>query len=509
MTAPNNGGAGAGTAPMPASQSTVDSRDDQTRTSSSIIHPFPATPTEQASVLNRNVSRVFDPDHPLPIARCFIDARYRHQGVRTLNDFAGQFFAWHSSHYSPVEKQSIRAQLYHFLEPVKRLTPDGKLVAFCPTQHKVSKVLDALLAVVHIPASSICLPAWLGSDRDSQPNPIEILACTNGLLHLPTLQLLPSTPEFFSTNCLSFPYDPDAPDPREWIKFLGDIWSGDEESISALQEMFGYLLLLDTRQQKSFFIIGPKRSGKGTIGRVLRGLLGGDNICAPTLASFSTNFGLQPLIGKQLAIISDARLSKRVDEQIIAERILSISGEDALTIDRKHLDAWTGQLVCRFLIMTNKLFEISDPGGVFWSRFIILKLTKSFYGREDTNLTDRLLLDLPGILNWSIDGWRRLQNRGHFLQPQTAVETAQELDDIGNPVGAFVRDYCVVGPDQTIQVDDLYAMWGAYCAQYGYDRPGDVQNFGRDLAAAVPSIKTKQRRKDGARSRCWIGIGQR
>ena len=258
-----------------------------------------------------------------------------------------------------------------------------------------------------------------------------------------------------------------------------------------------------------FLLIGPKRSGKGTIGRVLRGLLGGNNICAPTFASFSMSFGLQPLIGKKLAIISDARLSKRANEQIIAERLLSISGEDALTIDRKFLPAWTGQLACRILILTSELFRIADPSGAFASRFIVLKLTKSFYGREDTTLTDRLLLELAGILNWSIDGWRRLQERGHFLQPQTAIETAQELDELANPVGVFVRDYCVVGPDQAIQVDDLYAMWGVYCAQYGYDGPSDVQTFGRDLAAAVPSIKTKQRRKDGARSRCWIGIGQR
>ena len=55
-------------------------------------------------------------------------------------------------------------------------------------------------------------------------------------------------------------------------------------------------------------------------------------------------FGLAPLIGKPLAFITDARLGSRSNQAAITERLLSISGEDAQTIDRKHIDAWTGRL---------------------------------------------------------------------------------------------------------------------------------------------------------------------
>jgi putative DNA primase/helicase len=62
-------------------------------------------------------------------------------------------------------------------------------------------------------------------------------------------------------------------------------------------------------------LVGPKRSGKGTIGRILIALLGDDNVVAPTLAGIGTNFGLAPLIGKPLEIISDSRLGGRTDQQ--------------------------------------------------------------------------------------------------------------------------------------------------------------------------------------------------
>jgi putative DNA primase/helicase len=78
---------------------------------------------------------------------------------------------------------------------------------------------------------------------------------------------------------------------------------------------------------------------------VLTRLVGIDNTVAPTLAGLGVNFGLAPLIGKRIAIISDARLGGRADQHAIAERLLSITGEDAITIDRKFREAWTGD--CR------------------------------------------------------------------------------------------------------------------------------------------------------------------
>lgn len=56
-------------------------------------------------------------------------------------------------------------------------------------------------------------------------------------------------------------------------------------------------------------IVGPKRSGKGTIARVLTRLIGNGNVSGPTTSSLAGPFGLQPLIGKTLAIVSDAGIS--------------------------------------------------------------------------------------------------------------------------------------------------------------------------------------------------------
>ena len=63
-------------------------------------------------------------------------------------------------------------------------------------------------------------------------------------------------------------------------------------------------------------------------------------------------------------------------------------------------------------------------------------------------LTDRLLDELPGILLWTVAGWQRLQQRGHFVQPEAGKELMGQLEDLTSPVGAFVRETCNLGPER-------------------------------------------------------------
>ena len=192
------------------------------------------------------------------------------------------------------------------------------------------------------------------------------------------------------------------------------------------------------------------------------------------MAGLSTNFGIEALIGKRLAVISDARLSSRVDQHAIAEENLSITGEDSIDVDRKYKKAWTGQLQARFLVLSNELFRLADASGALASRFILLMLTKSFYGQEDRKLTKKLMTELPGILNWSAAGWVRL-----FRTPRSFPATG--LGEGGGGagsknwqarIGAFVRESCDMGAAHSVAIDNLFLAWKGWCTEQGRDHPG-------------------------------------
>jgi putative DNA primase/helicase len=310
-------------------------------------------------------------------------------------------------------------------------------------------------------------------------------------------------------NASDVTFEPNAAAPQHWLAFLNYLFGSDGEAVETLRDWFGYTLASDTAQQKILLLIGPRRSGKGTIARVLRELLGRASVTGPTLASLQTNFGLWPLIGKSLAIVSDARLSGKSDQAVLAERLLSISGEDAITIDRKHQPAWTGRLPTRFILLSNELPHITDSSGALAGRFIVIVLQNSFYGREDTGLSNRLITELSGILNWALVGYRRIFARGHFVQPRSSDEAIEELEALGSPIKAFIRDKCCVGSGHSVPVELIYEVWKTWSQNNGRRDAGTKQSFGKDLRAAVPGLRTMYLRQSEGRTREYQGIGMR
>ena len=143
-------------------------------------------------------------------------------------------------------------------------------------------------------------------------------------------------------------------------------------------------------------MIGPTRGGKGAIARVLTTLVGRPNVAGPTLNSLGGEFGLAPLIGKPLAIISDARFVGK-DSSTVIERLLSISGEDTLTVNRKYRDQWTGKLPSRLHIISNELPKLGDASTAIVGRILLLLITRSWLGKEDLELERELHLSLIHI----------------------------------------------------------------------------------------------------------------
>ncbi len=423
-------------------------------------------------------------------------------GVYRLRFWRGSFYYWTGGAYKELQLSEVRGRVVEFLDKS----------FFRLTAPSTNNVLDIIKAKCRLP-QFVEPPAWIGENEMWPPN--EILVAKNTLVHLPSFidgqpATWPLTPKFFTLSALDYNFNPDAPAPARWLQLLHDeLWPDplEGENIDALQEWTGYGLTPDTSQEKIFMLIGPRRSGKGTIARVQRALVGRANTCAPTLASLGLNFGLQPLIGKSLAIISDARLSGRSDTANVVEHLLSISGEDAQTIDRKNLEPVTCTLPTRFVILTNELPRLHDSSGALVSRLIILRLTRSFLGKEDTTLTKKLLAELPGILLWAIEGWKRLRERGRMVQPSTSIELLDELEGLSSPVSVFVRDCCRMGDNESVDRQDLYNAYRKWADVNGKGHVEDAAGFGRALRAVIPSLRDEQHRVFNRPRRYYRGLG--
>ena len=237
-------------------------------------------------------------------------------------------------------------------------------------------------------------------------------------------------------------------------------------------------------------------------------MLGRHHVAGPTLAGLGTNFGLSPMIGKPVAIISDARLASGDNTSIVTERLLSISGEDTLTVDRKYREPWTGQLprgsgdpVERAAAAGRLVGRARLPVRHADHDPLVLRPRESGPHR-------RAVRRAAGDLQLVARRARALRERGRFQQPAASEDAVRELEDLSSPMGAFVRDRCVVGPAHEVPCDALYQAWRQWCQDHGRDRPGTTQTFGRDLRAVLPGIKVTQPRIGGdERVRMYSGSG--
>jgi putative DNA primase/helicase len=265
---------------------------------------------------------------PIPLAESFVDAHHRDaEGRHLLRRWRQDFYIYTGTHFEHMSAETLDACVYQHLEKtwkIKRHRETGEIESdkhknsipapVVPRKNLVTEVRLALPSRGLLVDDTIDAPMWL--DGREVPDPLECVACRNGLLDLSTGKFLQHSPDLFAVNAIDFDYDADAPEPTEWLRFLNQLWGVDWASILTLQRWFGYCLTPDTSQQKGLLLVGPKRSGKGTIARVQRALIGTSNVCAPTLAGLATNFGLSSLLDKPLGIISDARLSRRTDQAV-------------------------------------------------------------------------------------------------------------------------------------------------------------------------------------------------
>lgn len=457
--------------------------------------------------------RAFAPDSsdPMEVARHIADEFVFDDDSDMLLFSDEDFWLYTGTHWEMVKKARVEARLYRRMDKefVLKLT-DGewKPQRWAPTSGKISNLTDAVQAT-HFVEELPAFNAW----QDTPPGTGVFVPMRNGILHVDEAVLRPSTPRYFSTWALPFDYDPNAECP-DWIAFLEDVFEGDPESIRLIQQFFGYVISGRTDLEKILVIVGPSRSGKGTIAEVLEVLVGPQNYEGFTLKSLSGEFGLQNLVGKSVMVDSDARSAlKAEDMQTAIERLLSLSANDKVIVNRKNKLPISQRLGIRPVIMSNELPKFMDSSNAINDRMMMIKMRKSFLGKEDPTLKPRVKAEVQGVLNWALEGLADLEESGRFVQPASARNYIEALSEGASPHEQFLQQFCQIGAPGDEEVwchfEQLKFVWKTWCE--GQDtKPGNPNWLMGKLSPIVTrlggDLVQGKREIDGEMCRVWIGI---
>lgn len=452
-----------------------------------------------------------DASDPLEVARHIKDEFIFEDDSETLMFSDEDFWVYTGTHWECVKKTRVEAQLYGRMDRemvIKLVDGEWKPQRWAPTSGKVGNLSEAMQAAYfrnELPPFN----AW----QDTAPGRGVFVPMKNGILHVDEAVLRPSTPRYFSTWSLPFEYDPDAGCPQ-WLAFLNDVFEGDPESIRLVQQYFGYIISGRTDLEKILVVIGPSRSGKGTIAEVLEALVGGNNYEGFTLKSLSGEFGLQNLVGKSVMVDSDARSAlKAEDMQTAIERLLSLSANDKVIVNRKNKLPISVRLGIRPVIMSNELPRFMDSSNAINDRMVMIKMRKSFLGREDPTLKKRVKSEIQGVLNWALEGLADLEETNKFIQPKSAGNYIETLSEGASPHEQFLKQFCVIGAlgddDVWCHHAHLVQVWKTWCDNNEM-KPGPPTHLPSKLAPVVTRMGgdlIKDRRViDGDEVRIIIGI---
>ncbi len=307
-----------------------------------------------------------------------------------------------------------------------------------------------------------------------------LLGTPTGVVDLRTGEHKRATPEQRITMHVSVPFDAKAECPL-WLKTLADIFAGHEvksedgstslleaqpvsesqKIIDFIQRAMGYSITGDCREECCFFAWGDGGNGKGTIINTI-GALVKDYLDDMPYQTLEKSLFKSQTIPNDVAKLAGKRFitCAEMNEFTLNEaRLKALTGRDPITARFLNKEFFTFRPVGKIWISTNNKPRITGLDQGIWRRIHLIPFTNSFKGpNEDKTLKDRLLAELPGILNWLIAGTQAWLAQG-LNPPETVRVATEEYRRDSEPITPFIESCCVVASGCKVKAGEVYKAY--------------------------------------------------
>jgi P4 family phage/plasmid primase-like protien len=337
--------------------------------------------------------------------------------------------------------------------------------------------------------------------RRTELNPQGYLNLANGVLRLGSKDLIRHSPALRFTFKLPTRFVSRADCPR-FRQFLEEVVPREKDR-REIQKVFGYCFVPGNPYQIAHAFVGPGNNGKSTLIRVLTALLGPENVSAETLQSLESRFSSAKLYGKLLNAFAD--LPSNPLAQTSTFKMLT--GGDQVRAELKFGAIFYFTNSAKLVFSANELPQVDDRTKAFWRRWQLIRFDQDFTGREDRHLLEDLTGELPGILNWALEGLGLLKAEDGFDPDLSGEGLKAEWQRRSDSLGWFAKEGVETDPVGWIAKEDFYEAYAEFC---GANRSStkDPSTVGKELPRHFPRVRTEKRRVDvgGPQVRGWRGI---
>ena len=221
--------------------------------------------------------------------------------------------------------------------------------------------------------------------------------------------------------------------------FLNEVFRDDhdkDEKIAAVLELIGYTLMSHTRHEKFIVLIGSGANGKSVLLSVIESLCGHDNVAAVQPSNFDRSFQRAHLDHKLANIITELRQGEVIAD---AELKSIVSGEPS-TVEHKFGHPFVMHPFSTCWFGTNHMPSTRDFSEALFRRAVIINFNRTFTADEqDKTLKEKLLAELPGILNLATSAYARALVKS-FTEPESSRTAKDEWRLEADQVALFIAD---------------------------------------------------------------------
>jgi len=308
-------------------------------------------------------------------------------------------------------------------------------------------------------------------------------------------------PDFEFIGRVQTPYDADADCPR-FRAFVRESVKGGLQ-VKTLQEYAGYALMhWRLPHHKALFLVGPTASGKSTFLDTIRAMLGHDATASLTPQQMTgERFGGAELHGAWANIRNDIPADVIEDTGQFKE----ITAGDPIKAEEKYADPFFFEPTAKHMFSANQLPGADTDDEAFFRRILLVAFPTTVPRSErDPQLDDKLQAELPGILNWAIQGLQRLQRQGQFSQDRTPGQTQDTWEKWGNSVKRFAKLCLEEEHDNDISKSELHQTYLNFCDDEGI--PAETQHM-LTRKLKIEGFEDGRAYVDGERQRAFFDIG--
>jgi P4 family phage/plasmid primase-like protien len=289
----------------------------------------------------------------------------------------------------------------------------------------------------------------------------DLINFRNGLLYLPTLELLPHSPDVPSLNQLPHDWEPGAAAPRA-ERFMQEVFPTQAAQLG--WEMLGYAMYDGNPLQKAALLLGEGANGKGEYLRIVEAVLGGDNIAAVPLQTLGENrFAAAELFGK-LANIAGDLPSAYVTNTATFKKL---TGGDVVHAERKFRDPFTFTARAFPMFSANEVPGSEDASYGYLRRWVVVPFAGRFGPSDEPGLTETLAAEAPGIIVRAVEALGEVLARGAFVEPEAVAEAKEDFARFIDPVRAFCEETLRPLPDAIATRHDVYAVYKEWTEEEG------------------------------------------